>query len=681
MGSSMSWTQAFGPAMHAGSGTYRPDIDGLRAVAVLAVVLNHLPSALLPGGFVGVDVFFVISGYLITGIIGQEMAGGRFSFRRFYERRARRIFPALFFTVGATLAACFAVMLPTDLIAALQGALGALLFVANLVFWRMETGYFEEIDARTNPLLHTWSLGVEEQFYVLFPIFLFFCFRWVPRRIAPVLAACTVVSFAAAALLVRGNAAAAFYLSPFRAWELLAGALLAVGALPPLRVAALRELLVAGGLCAILAAALLYSETTRFPGASALLPVIGAMAVIQGGAGGSTLAGRLLSARPMVYVGLISYSLYLWHWPVIVLAEYVNGMRTAAGSSGPLLLVSVGLAVLSYHFVEQPWRRPALRRPHARGLLQAVAFVAGATVFCIAGLLSSGFPGRFDARVAEFDAARRDPLPYRECNDRHAADACRLGAPGVEPSFLLWGDSHLMAMAPVLHDLLLQSRAAAVFVPATGCAPLLDVDIRMKAGCRDVAASVRAYLSAQPSIKAVALAAFWSTYFREHGPLRWEPREGVPLEGAAAAHGALGATVQWLTENGRKAVIVGPVPTFKTSVPAALALQLRSGQPLLDLSPEHQREKNVLFARAAGTLPKEGSVAAIHPLDWMCQAQCTVMLEGKSLYRDAHHLNDEGARFLRDRLADALGLRASADPESDRPRDGASITRRGGAAD
>jgi len=653
----------------------RPDIQGLRAIAVALVVVYHLHAAALPGGFVGVDVFFVISGYLITGIIGKEMAEGRFSFRRFYERRARRIFPALFAMVAATLVACFAVMLPTDLIGALRGALGALLFAANLVFWKMDTGYFEEIDSRTNPLLHTWSLGVEEQFYVLFPVFLLVCIRWVPGRIAAVLAACTLISFAAAALLVRGNAAAAFYLSPFRAWELLAGALLAVGALPPLRFAVLRELLVAGGLCAILAAAVLYSETTRFPGASALLPVIGAMAVIHGGAGGSTLAGRLLSARPMVYVGLISYSLYLWHWPVMVLAQYVNGMRTVAGWSGVLLLIALALAVLSYHFVEQPWRRPTPRRPRGRGLLQAVAFVAGATAFCIVGLLSSGFPGRFDARVAQIDAARRDPLPYRECNDRHAADACRLGAAGIEPSFLLWGDSHLMALAPVLHDLLLQSRTAAVFVPATGCAPLLDLDSRMKPRCREVAASVQAYLAAQPSIRAVVLAAFWSTYFREQAPLRWAPRDREPLEGAPAAQGALGTTVQWLTDNGRRAVIVGPVPTFRKSVPAALALQLRSGITLLDLSPERQREKNVLFARAAGALPAHGSVNAFHPLDWMCQAQCTVMLGGKSLYRDAHHLNDEGARFLRDRLADALGLAVSPDAGSSYPPDAAGTTR------
>jgi peptidoglycan/LPS O-acetylase OafA/YrhL len=657
MFSSSTWTSVPGAAAHAPAAAYRPDIDGLRAVAVLSVVLNHLSALQLPGGHVGVDVFFVISGYLITGIISREMAEGRFSFRRFYERRARRIFPALFAMLAVTLAACLFIMLPTDFIGTVRAGLGTLLFASNVVFWQMDTGYFEETDSRTNPLLHTWSLAVEEQFYLLFPLFLLACMAWARRRATLVLAACAVLSFAVAALLVRSNASAAFYLSPFRAWELLAGALLAMGALPPVRSALLRELLVGGGLCAILAACVAYGENTRFPGTAALLPVLGAAAIIHGGSGGSTLAGRFLASGPMVYMGLISYSLYLWHWPVIVLAQYLNGMEPATRHAGLLLVLSLLLAALSYHLVETPFRRPAGAQPPRRGLWQAAGFAAAGLVFCAAGLVTAGFPGRFAPAVAEMDAVRRQPLPYHDqCNDRDPDKACRLGAAAVEPKMLLWGDSHLLSMAPALHELLLKAGASAVFVPATACAPLMDVDSRIKSSCRGIAERVQEVLAARPELQTVVLSGFWSTYFREHGPLLWASGQGEHLEAEAAAAKGLQATVRWLLEHRRKTIVIGPVPTYEKNVAAALALQERDGVARLDLAQYPQRQKNALFAGAVRALPPDSRLQAADPLAWMCNPQCAVAVGGKSLYRDAHHLSTEGALALRQPIAEVLGL-------------------------
>ena len=277
---------------------YRPDVDGLRAVAVLAVVLNHFSAVAVPGGYVGVDVFFVISGFLITGIIARELAEGRFSFRRFYQRRARRIFPALFARLVATVAAACVLLLPSDLLPTLRAALGTALFGSNLVFWRMELGYFDVTDTRLNPLLHTWSLAVEEQFYILFPVFLLICYRRFTRHVLAVAVLCSVVSLIGAVLLTRTNAQAAFYLAPFRAWELLAGALLALGALPRTRSAVLREAMVGGGMAAIVVACFAFDDSTAFPGLAALAPVLGAVAVIHGGTSGSTMAGRRWESVP-----------------------------------------------------------------------------------------------------------------------------------------------------------------------------------------------------------------------------------------------------------------------------------------------------------------------------------------------------------------------------------------------
>ena len=214
------------------SSNYQPDIDGLRAVAVLAVVLHHLSAPLVPGGYVGVDVFFVISGYLITTIITREKAEGQFTFARFYERRAGRIFPALFAVLGVTLVAGWFVLLPSDYAATLRATLGTLFFSSNMVFWRdLAEGYFAP-DAKLNPLLHTWSLGVEEQFYVFFPLLLLGCYRCCQKYIFWILLGCGLVSLLGSVLVVKGNSVAVFFLSPFRAWELFAGVLLALGVMP-----------------------------------------------------------------------------------------------------------------------------------------------------------------------------------------------------------------------------------------------------------------------------------------------------------------------------------------------------------------------------------------------------------------------------------------------------------------
>lgn len=340
-------------AIHAATHmAYRPDIDGLRTVAVLPVVLNHAGVPGIWGGFVGVDIFFVISGYLITGILARDLVLGRHSIAEFYRRRVLRIFPALFAMLAlTTLVACVA-MLPGELTRYARSLGATTLFGSNLLFWS-ETGYFEPA-ARLKPLLHTWSLAIEEQFYIVWPLALAWIGAKRPAGMKALVLATTALSLGYAIWQVAHGPSTAFYLLPARAWELSLGAGLA---LIPQRPSArwVNEALGLLGLGLIGWAMRFYTEAAPFPGAAALLPCGGAaLLILTGGAG--TLAERALALAPMRFVGKISYSLYLWHWPVIVFAELALFLpRTLPVMAGEIV-VSLVLATLSWRFVEQPFR-------------------------------------------------------------------------------------------------------------------------------------------------------------------------------------------------------------------------------------------------------------------------------------------------------------------------------------
>ncbi len=630
---------------------YRPDIDGLRAVAVLAVVLHHLSAPLVPGGYVGVDVFFVISGYLITSIISREIAQGTFTFARFYERRARRIFPALFAVVSVTLAASYFVLLPSDMLATLRAALGTLFFASNIVFWReMADGYFAATDAGLNPLLHTWSLSVEEQFYVFFPILLMLCIFYCRRYLLMVLIVCAAVSLAGSALLVQSKSVAVFFLSPFRVWELLIGSLLALGAVPTIRSVAAREVVAGVGLLAILIACIFFDSETTFPGMAALTPVLGAAALIHAGGSGHSLVGHLLRWRPMVYIGLISYSLYLWHWPLIVLTRYARGMDPISPYYILVLFsASMLLGFLSYRFIEQPFRQERLIPRRYIFVFSAVFLVllGAGSVF---GLMRGGFEKRFTLAVIQMDNARSPKIPFVSCDGKPTSSACQLGRSDSKPTMLFWGDSHMLSWAPALDAILNSQGEKGLLVTNSACPPLLGVDNTIKtfgSSCPKKNYDVKNYLLGNPDIQTVVMAASWTRYFREDGPLI--SQKGKPsAEGLDAAINALVSTIQWLRENGRQIIIIGPVPVYDKSVPLALALEKTTGNKFIPPLIALQRLKNVeFFAAVENETNKEGaSVRLLDPILWMCSSECVVLAEGFPMYRDAGHLSVEGAIAL-----------------------------------
>ncbi len=431
---------------------YRPDIDGLRALAVLPVMCFHAGFSAFAGGFVGVDVFFVVSGYLVTRLILGE--GDAFSLARFYERRARRILPALAVVLTASLAAAWWWLLPADLTAFSRSLAAVLGLSSNVYFWRSALDYFAR-PTDLVPLLHTWSLAVEEQFYLLFPLGVMLVRRLAPRALGAVLAALALASLALAHSGTTRSPMAAFFLLPTRGWELLLGAWLAVqhdrGAAPPpgLSSRAVREGLALAGLASLAVAVAWYSPATRFPGLAALLPTVGTALVIAC-AGPDTVVGRLLSQRVIVGLGLISYSAYLWHQPLLAFARYQSATPLTTAQLLGLLAVSLLLAAVTWRVVEQPWRDRTRwpRRTLVAASFGAVAMLAGASAaglatggaaFRYAGIdraLVTGESGGSAYVVARFDAHRGKPF-----------------TPGdARPRILVIGDSFAQDLVNALHE-------------------------------------------------------------------------------------------------------------------------------------------------------------------------------------------------------------------------------------
>jgi peptidoglycan/LPS O-acetylase OafA/YrhL/putative flippase GtrA len=383
---------------------YRPEIDGLRAVAVLPVVLFHAGFEAFGGGFVGVDVFFVISGYLITGIIIDDLHEGRFSITNFYERRARRILPALFLVLICSTVAAWTLMLPLQFEEFGKGLVAVSLFVSNILFWK-ESGYFES-DADLNPLLHTWSLAVEEQYYLFFPIMLVLFWRFGTRFLFWLILAVALASLALTEWGWRHSPAANFYLAPTRVWELFVGSLCAFlqrdGRCPP------STPLSAAGLALILIAVFAYDGSTPFPSLHALTPVAGTALIILFG-GKPTLTARLLSLRGLVFIGLISFSFYLWHQPIFAFARIRNLVEPAPPVMGLLSALSLVLAVLSWRYVERPFRnRGVVSRPvifRASAALVALFCVLGGYIVHDRGM--TGRPAYQDLLVMDYQPENR----------------------------------------------------------------------------------------------------------------------------------------------------------------------------------------------------------------------------------------------------------------------------------
>lgn len=576
---------------------FRADINGLRAVAVLAVVLFHFRVAGFGGGFVGVDVFFVISGYLMTRIILGPLAAARFSVFGFYLARARRIFPALAALCALLLLYGWFALSPMDYKLLAKHAGASLLFLSNQVYWK-ESGYFDA-DAHEKWLLHTWSLSVEWQFYLLYPLLIVAVHRLF-RRPAGVVGALWIVflaSLAWSAWLAFANPSKAFFLLPTRAWEMLAGGLVFVHQDACNRLARKLRWREPAGLAAILAASLWLTPDTPWPGLAALLPVAGAALVLLDG-GGRTL---LLGSAALQGIGRWSYSIYLWHWPIVVWLQQSQSRQGGAWIAAGMA-ASVLLGWLSFRLVENPARRfinrfrlaPALAGSAAMVLLPfAVAAVFHFQNDRLTTLRYQGHPRLADVRALEVFQARYfnelyKPL-YREgscfMTPEKSHDGFAPECAGARTRIVLWGDSHAAHLWPGLKAAAEPGTAAQW--TASGCPPLLNEEFAKRPHCRAINDWIlRKVMEMRPQV--IVLAGAWVKH-----------DEATIRRGLAETLARLQADPAWRP----RIVLVGSVPAWRKPLPKLLASDFLGGderpRSRNDLDPDMAR-RDALIREIAG---------------------------------------------------------------------------------
>lgn len=550
---------------------YRPDIDGLRAIAVLSVLVFHADLG-LPGGFVGVDVFFVISGYLITGILLRELSDGEFTAAKFWSRRIRRILPASILVTVSTLLACGFVMMPDAFEETAKSALAHSVACANFYFWKV-LGYFEE-RGETRPLLHMWSLAVEEQFYLCFPALIAIGWRQGRRAVWLILISMWLMSFMGSIAGLQIARSSTFYLLPGRAWELCTGAILAMGefqskAPPNQQPGFWRKSAAIAGTGLIASACLGYSRQTPFPAAYALPPCVGTALLIWSQSVGLTAAGRMMASPPMRLIGKMSYSLYLWHWPMLALLRYGIRAELSAVTSICALAATFGFSFVTWRYVEIPFRtsKRTVTTP-CRTVLAGIG--ASAIMAGIAGLvlLYAGLPQRLPPKVANIGAgtvawADAPTIPSGFKGDVNSLPSVgSLHATHAAPDVVLWGDSHAGVISPLLDRLgKSEGRRFAVaimngVVPLEGVWSNVGQDGRTSAAVGEVLAAIERVRPFR-----VILAARWSMHLeRATDVSRRDPTEVM--------QSALRRTVDRLRSAGvREIVICAEVPRQELTPP------------------------------------------------------------------------------------------------------------------
>lgn len=617
---------------------YRADVDGLRAVAVLMVLFFHAGFG-FTGGYVGVDVFFVISGFLITGLILQQQSRGTFRMTEFWKRRIRRILPVATLVVAVTLAAGYFLLLPHDLKDLAESAIYQQLMAANFYFWH-HTGYFDG-PAELKPLLHTWSLAVEEQFYLAYPVILILLSRLSRVGLLAALSLAALLSFVLSAIMVAKHSGATFYALPTRAWELLLGSILAAWPSVLNWKHWFTELVGLAGMAMIIGAGLFFDSATTFPGPNALVPCLGTVMVIAAGMSNTNVTQRLLSCRPIVFIGLVSYSLYLWHWPLLTFQRYWFGDHIAAVYRLGGVLASFALAVLSWRYVETPFRTGKGKK-EVSGRTITIAVMASTIVMLGLGiwtLRSEGYPQRMPAAVLTIIEDSTGSSERKAMNSE--AITCNLDRlpllgetqPDAPISFVLWGDSHALAVAKLCDKLGKDFGIQGALATKSGTAALLGQS-QFEQEAIEWNDAVLAYMLRNKVDNAIIVS-------------RWSvcAQAGDQEEMDRFAK-ALDHTVQSLSEKGIRVWIMMQVPEQLENPQKELALAAWSGR---STPVGITREQHAEIQQPVTAAFSDFDSSIVLSPDAFCfdsEGRSRIGSSGNSFYRDDDHLSEVGTLEL-----------------------------------
>lgn len=613
---------------------YRPEIDGLRAIAVLSVIAYHAGFVAFSGGYIGVDVFFVISGFLISSIIMNEFEDGKFSLGDFYLRRARRILPALALVLVVSVPFAWLLLLPNAMVDFLQSVIAVSLFASNILFWR-ESGYFD-ISSELKPLLHTWSLAVEEQFYILFPLSLLLVLKFLGRKVAvSYVAVACLLSFGFAVVFQPKSPNAAFYLLPSRVWEILLGVCIAfisrAGTFSHIS-RRFKESMAIAGLASIVVAIHFYGVNTPFPSAWTLAPTMGCALVILFGTV-DTRVGRLLSTPIVVRVGLISYSAYLWHAPVFAFVRHWYSSEPSSWVFLGLILVVFLIAWLSWKFVELPVRRG--QRPLFPWVIASLALVVFAAIGLSRGGFAQRFPEAYEGDVGQLEFHQYVDERFVDCEPKSVADnalnwegflRCKQSQSG-SPDVVLLGDSHaehlFIGVAESLpnHNVAFYIQAEAPSVESKAFEPILSELLSNR--LQQVVILTMHYVSRQ------------------------SPTGGVP--------DSFGDTARLLKESGKSVVIVGDLPRFHRDSGRCKYITLLEDLSECTLSEAEADSETRIYEPSLLEISQALGVPYVRLQETVCSfGKCSMINDGKILFRDNGHLNILGSKLVGRYLVDQM---------------------------
>ena len=630
---------------------YRPEIDGLRALAILPVLLYHIGFAGFGGGFVGVDIFFVISGYLITSIILKEKSQDQFSLTNFYERRARRILPALLAVVLVCIGLSYFWMAPGQMKEFGLSAISAIAFLSNVFFWK-HSSYFDAASEEM-PLLHTWSLAVEEQYYIAFPIFILLTWRFGFKAMFSMIVGMLLISLALSEWGWRNHNTANFFLIPFRAWEILAGSVCAFLLYKKEGITA-NEVLSGIGAIAIVASVFIFNHQSPFPSLYTLLPVGGAVLLILF-CTPNTKVGKLLASPVMVFFGLISYSLYLWHQPLLAfyrirfMDEY-----TILHQSG-ILAVAIILGYLSWRFIESPFRHTS-KAPleESKKGQRHVFWASGVSMVCLLALsvtvyLSNGFENRNtfnNEKMSEVEGLVQNNYGLsKDCTSFNHSENCR--TTNESPEVLLWGDSFAMHLGHAL--LSAEKDIKMVQMTQNSCPPLIEFSVlipneKEAENCIPFNRNVMSFIKENPSIKKVVLSSKISYLINQkalgkNGKL-------VSLNQNQLSQHFL-KTVAEVNKLGREVLFVSPTPSNGRDLGKCVFKRNMFGGDVEECS-FRRSEYSATTQQALAVSEKiKPHVNTLMLTDLICdEKMCHSSVGGVPIYRDSGHLSYAGAAII-----------------------------------